>query len=171
MSNAVVNKYTEDWGAEVSVGKEQFSVTLEMASLKQFVPNICREVTQQTGLLFVVYKKASIVRSSRVKKRASLSSFLTRAQRLLERRSIDEALDLVYDVADEMLLAGEFNRLNTVLCRTEVDRLHSDILLGVLTITAAASSQLPDRPSFFAKVETVLRKRGDFEDGLLAGLE
>ena len=83
----------------------------------------------------------------------------------------DSALDLLYDAVDELLQRGEFEKLDSMITNVAVADLSENILIGLLTATLPARSRLPIRPKFFAEVEETLRKRGEYEDGLLSGLE
>ncbi len=97
--------------------------------------------------------------------------FLDRSRRLDERGQTDAALDIIFDQIDEMLLEGEFARVDHFLRAASVADLSVDILLGVLTATLPAKTRLANRPAFFAKVEQTLRYRGQCQDGLLVGLQ
>jgi len=97
--------------------------------------------------------------------------FVRRAQRLDEHGRTDAALDLIYDSIDQMLRNGQFSDLDTLLVRLPTNTLSADMLLGVLTATLPARSRLSNRMEFFHNVEASLKERGEFEDGLLTGLE
>lgn len=95
---------------------------------------------------------------------------IDRADRLDRQGHTDLALDLIYESTDRFMRAGAFSELDALLATTSPDTLSLDLLLGVLTATLPAKSRLPTRDSFLAKVEETLRGRGEYEDGLLAGL-
>lgn len=84
--------------------------------------------------------------------------------------NLDAALDIIFDEVDEMLLAGEYDRVNRLLAEMSTDAIPVELLIGVLTATLPARNQLPNRASFLARVEQTLRDRGELEDGLLGGL-
>lgn len=46
-----------------------------------------------------------------------------------------------------------------------------DVLLGILTATLPASSRLASRSKLFGQIAETLEKRGEYEEGLLTGLE
>ncbi|MCH7989825.1 MAG: hypothetical protein IID46_11845 [Planctomycetes bacterium] len=98
-------------------------------------------------------------------------SFVRRAQRLDEQGRTDAALDLIYDSIDEMLRNGQFSNLDSLLVQLPTNTLSPDMLLGVLTATLPARSRLSNRKEFFHNVEASLKERGEYEDGLLTGLE
>jgi len=100
-----------------------------------------------------------------------VEDFLDRARRLDELGRIDSALDVVYNYIDEMLLAGKFSELDDRLSSTECDEYSVDLLLALLTITYAAKRHLPHRQRFYAQVEQSIRAKGEWEEGLLYGLE
>lgn len=84
--------------------------------------------------------------------------------------NLDAALDIIFDEVDEMLLAGEYDRLNRLLAEMSTGAIPVELLLGVLTATLPARHRLPNRASFLARVAQTLRDRGELEDGLLGGL-
>lgn len=103
--------------------------------------------------------------------RGGQETFVLRAQRLDRRGRTDAALDLIYDQVDEWMHRAQFDRLDSILANLPVADLSMDILLGVLTATLPATRRLGSRAKLFYDVEQVLRNRGDYEEGLLAGLE
>lgn len=98
-------------------------------------------------------------------------SFLHRAQRLDRIGSTDAALDLLYDSVDAMMRGGKFCELDSLLKRLRADDYSLDMLLGILTATLPGRSKLPARGRFLKDAENALRERGEYEDGLLTGLE
>ncbi len=100
-----------------------------------------------------------------------IESFLDGARRLESRGAVDAALDLIYDQVDEMLKAGKFDQVNQLLSTVEANSLSLDLLLGLLTVTLPARCRLPARSRLFREAETVLKLRGEWEEGLLTGLE
>lgn len=97
--------------------------------------------------------------------------FLDRARRLDELDRTDSALDVIYNHVDEMLLAGRFAEIDGRLASVDCDRYSVDLLLALLTISHAAKRHLPQRPNFHTRAEKSIRDRGQWEDGLLLGLE
>jgi hypothetical protein len=98
-------------------------------------------------------------------------SFLFRAQRLDQRGRTEAALDLIYDSIDESMRKNELKALDAVLANAPRADLSTDLLLGLLTATLPAKNRLPSRPTLFRDTEAVLRNRGEYEEGLLTGLE
>ncbi|HQZ66689.1 MAG TPA: hypothetical protein PLY87_16470 [Planctomycetaceae bacterium] len=98
-------------------------------------------------------------------------SFVDDAQRLASQGKVDAALDLIYDRADEMLLAGEFVALDSIIEGLDVEQLSVDVLLAVLTITLPAKDKLTTRNEFFECVKRTLKDRGEYMEGLLTGLQ
>jgi hypothetical protein len=103
--------------------------------------------------------------------RSAVEDFLDRARRLDALGRTDSALDVVYNYIDEMLLAGKFSEVDDRLSSTECDEYSVDLLLALLTITFAAKRHLPHRQRFYAQVEQSIRAKGEWEEGLLYGLE
>ncbi len=98
-------------------------------------------------------------------------SFVGRAKRLSEVDRLNSALDLVYDSIDEMLRTGKLSQLDSILATIPVNELSRDLLIGFLTATLPARSRLPARKKLFADTMRSLSERGEFEEGLLTGLE
>jgi hypothetical protein len=103
--------------------------------------------------------------------RPRLESPIIRARRLDEKGRTDAALDLIYDWVDEMLRNEKMVELDSALTKLSVADLSTDLLLGVLTATLPARNRLPSRSRLFAEIEKAIRNRGEYEEGLLTGLE
>lgn len=71
--------------------------------------------------------------------------------------TLDDALDLLYDDMDAHLDREDFEGVNLFLQKVPVVGQHHSILLGILCTTLVASHLLPDRPSFYDRVETEFR--------------
>ena len=134
-------------------------------NLALFTQEIQRLVPQDviTKLIFKMEQTNHCTRHAR--------SFVDDAQRLASQGKIDAALDLIYDRADEMLLAGEFDELDAIIETLDVEQLSVDVLLGVLTITLPAKDKLTTRKEFFESVQRSLTDRGEYKEGLLTGLK
>ncbi|HEY5741872.1 MAG TPA: hypothetical protein VIS99_04965 [Terrimicrobiaceae bacterium] len=113
---------------------------------------------------------ARIILAHRFSGHQTAGSFIERANRLAELKKVDAALDLLYDQVDEVLHVGEFGKLDRLLRSANTETLSADILLGLLTTTLPAKSKLPSRPRFCKDVERSLRRRNEWEEGLLVGL-
>ena len=83
----------------------------------------------------------------------------------------EEALDLIFDSIDDMLLAEKFRECDDALSRILIEDLSNSQLLTVLTATLPAKSRLPRRGTFFSRAKAVLDRRGAHASRLLAGLE
>jgi len=89
----------------------------------------------------------------------------------LKAHDTETALDAIFDAVDSALLAGRFRECDRALALVNVDEWPTDLLGGLLSITAAASHELPARAAFFERTRRVLNERGDDTVGLLDGLE
>ncbi|HWD18547.1 MAG TPA: hypothetical protein VHB20_04665 [Verrucomicrobiae bacterium] len=99
------------------------------------------------------------------------ANFVNRANRLAAHGQVDSALDLVYDYIDNLLTNSEFNRVNSILRNVALADASSDVLLGLLTSTLPARRKLWSRSRFYNDVELEFRRRGEWEEGLLTGLQ
>ena len=97
-------------------------------------------------------------------------AMILRAVQLDTMAQTDAALDLLYDGFDELMRQGRFTELNTVLSSVRADYCSADLLLGMLTASLPGRSRLPARAVLLQETETVLRRRGEYAEGLLSGL-
>ena len=104
-------------------------------------------------------------------KSAAVESFVDRANRLDVLGHTDTGLDLLYDAVDDLLRRGDIDRLDVLLLDAVAAELTLNILVGLLTATLPARSRLRSRSGFFQSVDETLRLRGEWEVGLLVGLE
>jgi hypothetical protein len=102
---------------------------------------------------------------------ADLKQVLNRARRKEHQGRPNSALDLVYNHVDEMQLAGKFSNVDDHIASIDCDEFPVDRLLARLTITYAAKSHLLRRRDFYDRVEDSIRRRDEWEDGLLYGLD
>lgn len=100
-----------------------------------------------------------------------LDKFLQPVTQLERHGHVDAALDVLYDRVDDLLKASQFSAVDNLLRQADVASISVDVLLGLLTATLPARSKLPARAEFFADAEASIKARGEWEDGLLAGLE
>ena len=99
------------------------------------------------------------------------SRTMDRAKRLDQHGQTDEALDILFDQIDEMLLSGEFNRVDQLLAETTPSDFSVELLLGILTATLPGKNRLLNREALFERISGVLQDRGVARDELLVGLE
>jgi hypothetical protein len=83
----------------------------------------------------------------------------------------DEAVYLLFDQIDSMLVAGRFDEIDELLHNASVASLHEDILISLLSITLVAARRLRYRAEFFRSVKSVLGRRRDNVESLLIGLD
>lgn len=96
---------------------------------------------------------------------------LKSAKRLEGEGRTDAALDMVYDMIDDLLCAGQFDECDRLLNDADPDGCSTDILLCLLTATLPASDKLPRREKLMGLARKVIRRRGLDAEELLAGLE
>jgi hypothetical protein len=98
-------------------------------------------------------------------------AFVLHADRLDRAGHRNAAMDLLYDRVDEMMRNGQLDLLEAVFQRAPVRKLSIDVLLALLTSTLPVRSRVASRPLFFATARESLIERGEYEEGLLTGLE
>ena len=96
--------------------------------------------------------------------------FVDGAARLEEAGLPDSALDIIYDRVDELLHNAEFEQCAQILDQLDETRYSTDILLALITTTFPAKSRIRTRAQFLGRVSEELRKRGENDVRLLAGL-
>ncbi|NOY25060.1 MAG: TIGR04255 family protein [Oligoflexia bacterium] len=83
----------------------------------------------------------------------------------------DDAVDLLFDPIDDMLLAGEETRADDLLLTIEVKRLDITAMLAVLAVTRPASVALINRAGFLGRVKRRLQQVApERMESLLSGL-
>jgi hypothetical protein len=83
---------------------------------------------------------------------------LYRVYCLCEEQKIDQALDEVFERIDGLLSASRFEECDRLLDQVDVNRLNSHLLVGFLTITAAARHKLTARERLYTRVAQALRR-------------
>lgn len=76
---------------------------------------------------------------------------------LVAQRKIDEAIDILFRHVNEMLCRNEFVLCNDLLYTVDLKRLDTNLLVGLLTITLPASTELPFRAKLVKRIEEKLR--------------
>ncbi|KAA1258188.1 hypothetical protein LF1_07040 [Rubripirellula obstinata] len=87
-----------------------------------------------------------------------------------QEETINEALDLAFDRIDDAFLEGRFEWVDQFLKNADVESMSISLLVGILTVTAAAESKLPHRNEFRDRSESVIRNRGRYDDKILRDL-
>lgn len=82
----------------------------------------------------------------------------------------EEALDVIFDNIDELLLSSKYKQCSSVLASLPVDRLSNAQLLTALTASSAARDRLSGRKVLYSRVEKILALRGTDVSRLLLGL-
>jgi len=74
---------------------------------------------------------------------------------IYERIDIEDRLDEIFGTIDNLLCAGDFDKVDEILRNVDMSE-SGDILIGYLSITLAASHNLSSRADFFRKVSEKL---------------
>ena len=82
-----------------------------------------------------------------------------------------ENVTIIFRRVEEMMQYGHLSELNDRLREIDVDATDTDLLLAWLTAILPVRYQLPARLELFAETKRVMIERGDFEPGILDGLE
>jgi len=101
---------------------------------------------------------------------AACETALAGALRLYSMGQADSALDLLYDRLDDMMRRGDLVSIDRLLLQFGPEDLPVDLILALLTATLPVRDKLESRYAFLRNAERVLNERGEYEDGILAGL-
>lgn len=88
-----------------------------------------------------------------------------------EHAVLEAALDFLFENIDELLRENRNKEIDALLRRQNVEKLSTDILLGLLTATAPARTRLSARSEFYSRVKHELSVRNGFDVSILDGLE
>lgn len=91
------------------------------------------------------------------------SALLTPAYVFSDNNRVDDAVDHVVHKVDELLSAGRFSDVDSMLHELEVESIHSDVSVALLMATFPAREQLRERAHAIAKLTPRLA-RTDPED-------
>lgn len=72
---------------------------------------------------------------------------------LIASHELEDAIDLLYDNVDDLLLAGKMQECDAVLRTLDLSRLESHLMVGLLSITLVASDHLPHRKTLVVAIE------------------
>jgi len=90
---------------------------------------------------------------------------------LVSQKKLENAVALLFDQVDELLDAGDVAGCNKVLEAVELERLDSNLLIGVLSVTVPAAPHLPFRPTLVRQIEGILtRTDPERVERLMSGL-
>ena len=82
-----------------------------------------------------------------------------------------DRIDWIYNTVDDLLLAGKFAEVDTMLRDVDLETLGIAEMLSYLTITLYATEKLHDRAAFYDRVRArLLVVDPSRADGLLRGL-
>lgn len=97
--------------------------------------------------------------------------FLDDAIALERQGNVRASLATIYRRVDELMREGMLKDLDDEITSVRAEDIGTDVLLGLLTATLPAKRKLPSRPQLFRNTLRLLKTRGDFEPGVLDGLE
>ncbi len=101
-------------------------------------------------------------------------TLLADIERIAKRGGGDRALDRLFLFVDDRLRAGRFADVDALLARADAARLDGSLLVGLLTVTAAAREHLSGRADFArrarARLTELIADREELE-GTLQGLD
>lgn len=101
---------------------------------------------------------------------AATKTWLYDLYALVQEEEIDDAIDLLFDQVDDLLLAGDFEECNNLLLSIDVKMLDVNLLVALLTITYPAKDELRDRGSVVRRIAKRLRALApERAEGLLRG--
>jgi hypothetical protein len=166
------------WFVSVKTGRggllcagEAESTTSVLRKMTRFEPTVFGPTVAARWFTYAELNKADFGGGCGAHPRPLAETFVQRAQRLDKGGHSDAALDLIYDSVDELMQKEDFPKLDSILAKVRASDHSVDVLLGILTATLPARNRLRLRAKLFKDIERLLRERGEYEQGLLTGLE
>jgi hypothetical protein len=71
-----------------------------------------------------------------------------------------EELDRIYDLMDDLLWAGKFDEINSILSNMELEKQDTNVILAYLVNAKAAKSKLSSFNDFARRTIETLKDRG-----------
>jgi hypothetical protein len=81
-----------------------------------------------------------------------------------------ESVDRLFKEINDMLLDGYFGCVDEIMSELHIANTPVTILLGILTITLGAKSELSTRTTFYKNVKMYLMDTNQLSEGILQGL-
>lgn len=85
-------------------------------------------------------------------------TWLDELQEVHLHRSRHDILDFMFEHIDDLLRAGEFDKVGELLDAVDMSKLDVLLVIGFLSITLSAAPVLPTRPSFVARATERIRE-------------
>lgn len=85
--------------------------------------------------------------------------------------TLKEKIDYIYNLVDKEFSEQKYHNIDVWLKVVNIRKRSVDELLAILTVTLPAKSSLTNRIQFLVEVESEIRRRGEWENNLLDGLE
>lgn len=98
--------------------------------------------------------------------------WLTEFYKLSENKSYDQALDLLFIKVDDAMYADDWLGIDSMLQKIDINRLETNLLVGILTATLPGKSRLAERADFYQRARSkMMELAADRIVGLTSGLE
>jgi hypothetical protein len=100
----------------------------------------------------------------------SLSAHIAHARQLEAKGQVAKGMDIVFREIDTRLREGNFGECDELLNSIDISKLTPRMIMGLLSITLAASQELKYRRHFFSAARRELKLRGKDPNRLIGGL-
>lgn len=155
-----------------ALSSSNFVTCIDYASKHASIQDLNRSNVRAITLLKIIFEYTSSADAQhRFDPVQAEPSWLLESIELQKKGLTEEAIDTIYERLDDLLCEHNYYEVDSCFQRMDSDKIPLDILLSVLTVTAHASDELPNRGLFFARAKKALSQRGELEEGLLDGLE
>lgn len=77
--------------------------------------------------------------------------------KLVEGGMVESASDMLFDLFDDLHAEGKFEESNEIMCRIDLNKLDTNLVVALLCITHPAKDHLPDRPKIVYLAEARLK--------------
>jgi hypothetical protein len=98
--------------------------------------------------------------AARREPRAEPTDVIRKLQRLGKERRLDKGVDLVLEVLDAWMDAGNWKAVDDLLWEADVETLHEDHVVALLMATYPARRTLTERAGLLARYEAKLAREG-----------
>lgn len=150
-SSAIDFKSGASWGKFFT---QPASVWLDAQPIRAPTPaagQVAQNVSRQADYFFTHHAEEYLKRAH------NAPMWLEDIYSLIAQRKIDEAIDILFKNVNEMLCKNEFILCNDLLRTVDLKRLDTNLLVGFLTITLPASTELPFRATLVKRIDEKLR--------------
>lgn len=81
---------------------------------------------------------------------------------LCKAKQYEKALDTTYDCIDDLLISGEYNKVDKILQNVDPNQINSRLIVAILSLTKLCKSSFKNRKSFLLKAKSAMKSRDEY---------